>query len=438
MAITKRLVKGSALTHVELDGNFTDLDGRVTANAAQIVVNTRPNTVFVTQANAATTLGGTIDSTVEYIITGIIDMTGIQINVPATGVYLRGYNFDLSQLVSTEAAATLFYSLASGNVLMLDIGIEMSGAGSQVYNLTSNTGFDAMEIQRINYNNCTSLGTLKNFRQGLETGTGRFGGTPSLILAGPWVGGFFISTSITRGLAAGTYDLFVSGASFSMQSRFFCNMNVDLPAGVGFTDFTPADFPNPNTVQLQDMILTRAGVSDTDDALYTPNLAETDTACHWVNNNGLRNTHAGGTLTVTAAVTTVIASAGVAVEANASTWTPADLDHFSEPANGRLRHLGNDPIAYRGHLDLIVSGGQGDEVELEVWKYDASAATDSMVYSTSRVINDLKSGVDVCFFGSVFNVELAISDELYLKVANNTDTTDVTLVADSSIVISAR
>ena len=30
MAITKRLVKGSALTHTELDSNFTDLDGRVT------------------------------------------------------------------------------------------------------------------------------------------------------------------------------------------------------------------------------------------------------------------------------------------------------------------------------------------------------------------------------------------------------------------------
>ena len=29
MAITLRNTKGSALTHTELDGNFTDLDGRV-------------------------------------------------------------------------------------------------------------------------------------------------------------------------------------------------------------------------------------------------------------------------------------------------------------------------------------------------------------------------------------------------------------------------
>jgi hypothetical protein len=39
MAIVNRISKGSALTHVELDNNFTDLDGRATANAAAIVAN---------------------------------------------------------------------------------------------------------------------------------------------------------------------------------------------------------------------------------------------------------------------------------------------------------------------------------------------------------------------------------------------------------------
>lgn len=34
MAIIKRLVKGSALTHAELDGNFTDLEGQVAGKAA--------------------------------------------------------------------------------------------------------------------------------------------------------------------------------------------------------------------------------------------------------------------------------------------------------------------------------------------------------------------------------------------------------------------
>ena len=44
MAIVKRLVKGSELTYEELDGNFTDLDGRVTTaqqTADAIVERTR-------------------------------------------------------------------------------------------------------------------------------------------------------------------------------------------------------------------------------------------------------------------------------------------------------------------------------------------------------------------------------------------------------------
>lgn len=39
MAITYRSVKGAALTHTELDANFTDLDGRATANADAIAAN---------------------------------------------------------------------------------------------------------------------------------------------------------------------------------------------------------------------------------------------------------------------------------------------------------------------------------------------------------------------------------------------------------------
>ena len=38
---------------------------------------------------------GTIDSTKEYFIDGIVDMTGVSIEVPAGGINLSGYNFDL-------------------------------------------------------------------------------------------------------------------------------------------------------------------------------------------------------------------------------------------------------------------------------------------------------------------------------------------------------
>ena len=132
------------------------------------------NQVAVTQAAQ---LSGTLDSTKEYFIDGIVDMGSQSIEIPAGGLTLSGYNFDVSKLISSSAAYTLFTSPVggSGNLIFKDLAIEITGAGSKVYDVTSDTGNEAIEIARVNYNNCSSLGSMTNYRQGLETGTGRFG-----------------------------------------------------------------------------------------------------------------------------------------------------------------------------------------------------------------------------------------------------------------------
>ena len=132
--------------------------------------------ILVNQSNVATTLGGAIDSTKEYFIDGKIDMGTIQIEVPATGFSYAGYNFDVSGLYSTEDNYTMFVSPVggSGNVIGRDAEITTSGTNSQVYDLTDHNGFSAFEFSRVNYVDCTSLGEITNYRQGLENGTGRF------------------------------------------------------------------------------------------------------------------------------------------------------------------------------------------------------------------------------------------------------------------------
>jgi hypothetical protein len=71
MAIVNRISNGSALTHLELDGNFTDLDGRV--NALDTRVTTEENNVDTLQTNF-TTLGATnlTNSTADLDISGLI------------------------------------------------------------------------------------------------------------------------------------------------------------------------------------------------------------------------------------------------------------------------------------------------------------------------------------------------------------------------------
>ena len=137
--------------------------------------------VIVNQSNVATTLGGTIDSTKEYFLDGIIDFAGLSgVVVPATGIFITGYNFDISGIICADDNFTLFTSAVggSGDVLFNNFKIEVSGTNSKVYDLTDATGNNAIECNMVNYDNCTSLGDLYNYRQGLESGSGRFGHSP--------------------------------------------------------------------------------------------------------------------------------------------------------------------------------------------------------------------------------------------------------------------
>ena len=131
----------------------------------------------------------------------------------------------------------------SGNVLIENVGLETSGTSSQLFALTDATGFNAIEMNKVNFNNCTSLGYLDGYRQGLENGTGRFGKTPELEFRSPWVGGYRITTSITRGLSNIT-SLFKAGAGFTFAGRVAIGMNCDLPATGAFIDFAESNIDN--------------------------------------------------------------------------------------------------------------------------------------------------------------------------------------------------
>lgn len=396
--------------------------------------------VNVTQASD---LSGTLDSTKEYFLDGIIDFTGtgLSIEVPQGGLNLRGYNFDISGLKCDDDAYTLFTSPAggSGNVLGADYLIDVNGAGSQVYNLTSDTGNEAFEFSRINYNNCSSLGTITNYRQGLEDGTGRFGGSPSLTLAGAWSGGYRITTSIVRQLAAGmTEPLFKAGAGFAMASRFLSDINIDLPASAALFDFAPANFTNPSTVQMIGAIVTRNGVFNAEDANITPNMTAGDLSSSWKENNGMPNTFEGGSIGVTTELATTISATGTFVDLAATLWTTSDLQHFDNPADGQLRHLGNSPREYKAISSLTLDSGSNDVITVRVLKWDNSAASFITVLDQTRQVNALVGGRDVAFFNIDINTTLDQNDYIKLQVANQSATNDITAETDSYLVIEER
>jgi len=389
------------------------------------------NRIIVTQANVTTTLGGVINSTKEYFIDGQIDMGTTQITVPSSGMTLTGYNFDLSSLYSSENNYTMFVSDVggSGNILGRDYEIRVTGTSSKVYDLTDANGFNAFEFARVNYSDCTSLGEITNYRQGLENGTGRFGGSSSLTFSGTWLGGYRIVTSIVRSMSDTTTEpLFKAGTSFTMASRFATDMNVDLGDLQPLLDFAPSNFVNPSTLQLQEMILTRGGALDPTDTNITPNIAADDLPSYWKRNVGISNTYVGGTITVITEALTTISSV--------DTWTDVEgvflgtgLQHFSSNVDGELTHDGVSPREFEFTGSFIIESNPNRSLSIRFNKWDNSASAFTPLDYTiqTRTVNSLVGGRDVALFVVDVGGELDQGDYLKIQVRNNTDSNNVTL-----------
>ena len=427
------LVSASNLNEIKSVSNANGASFDVRIDALELTEAT--STVVVKQASD---LSGTLLSNVVYFIDGIIDMGSQSIEVPVGGLSLIGSTFDVSQLTSSADGYTMFTSPAggSGNLLGKDLAFETSGATSQVFNLVSATGFDAFEFARINFNNCSSLGTVDNYRQGLEEGSGRFGGSPSLILKGAWAGGYRITTSIVRSLAGTmTAPLFSAGAGFVMQSRFITDINCDLPTLAALCDFSTTNFPNPSTLQIQGAIITRDGASDANDANITPNVDATDLCSAWRDNNGIKNTFVGGVNVLAIEAETVISAINTPVAFN-GTWVPHGLVHFDSPANGHLRHLGNDPTEFRVPFDFVIEGKDGDSYEIRLIKDDGNAET--LVFSQVRVINNLQGNRNVAYYDATTYVELNQGDSVFWQVVNLSSSANCTLEDSSQFNVEAR
>jgi hypothetical protein len=388
---------------------------------------------------SASDLSGTLDSAKDYFIDGVIDMGSQSIEVPAGGLSISGYNLKVSKLASTASSYTMFTSPVggSGDVIFKDLSVDVSGSNSKVYDIKGATGFEGVEIVRLNYDNCSSLGTIDSYRQGFETGTGRFGGTPELELAGNWLGGYFIDSSIVRSINAGIYSLFKAGAGLTFGSRFRSNQNIDLPTGVGFMDFAPVNFPNPSTLQLAECIVTRNSVVDATDAGIIPNISASDLASDWHSNNGIKNTFVGGELDTTTEVVTTISTAGVFVDLN-GIYTSSDLQHFDVPASGQLRHLGSSPREFSLSGQFVIDGTANDEIDLKIVVFRSSTSTFEDSKTQRRVVSNLVGGRDVAYFSLASNIILDQNDYVKIQVANVGATNNVTSELDSYFNVRAR
>lgn len=407
-------------------GNVEDFE-----DYAEMVIITKPSD-----------LSGILDSSKVYFIDGIIDMSGsgVNIEVPLGGLTIKGHSFDISGITCSDNNYTMFTSPVggSGNLLTVDVYFESLGINSKVFNLTSSDGFGAVEHTRVNFNNCTSLGMLNNYRQGLEDNTGRFGGTPTLELEGNWIGGYRATTVIVRSLASGMTDsIFKAGPNFTMNNRFLTDINIDLPANASLLDFDSSNFTDSSLLQLQNCQISRNGVFDPTDGNITPNINAADLKSIWKNNIGIDNTYVGGRLTVSAEISSLIVSQNTFIDL-AGTFTPTQLEHFDSPSNGQIRHVGKSPRDYQIRLDMLIDGPPNNELEIKLVKWDDSLSVFEDVSSQKRIVTNSVGGRDVAIFNDIAVVKLDENDYVKTQIANNTGIGNVTAEAGGFIVVSER
>lgn len=400
------------------------------------------NRVLVTQSNYLTTICGVIDSTKEYFLDGIVNIGASQITIPTTGITINGYSFDLSGLTSSQTSYTMFISqtpsIGSGNIVMSRCLITVSGVGSKVFEVYDSNGFHTIEFNAINYIDCTSLGDLHDYRQGLEIGTGRIGVSPSLTLHGTWLGGFRIVTSITRDMSDITTEpLFKAGTAFVMNSRFRTDMNVDLGTLQPLLDFTPSNFPNPSTLQLRGMEIKRDGVYDPTDTNITPNISNTDLPSSWNDNNGINNTYIGGLMTLATEIVTPIAIISTYYSL-LGTFTASDLQHFSSPANGQLKNLGINPREFKIITYIVLQGTANDVISIRLRRYNSLTLATTTISSQQATVNNLSGGTDRCTFSILGNTPVNQNDYYFIEVSNETGARDVTALLGTFSTIEER
>ena len=373
-------------------------------------------------------------SDILYILDGKIDMFDRSLEVPASGLYLGGHNFDVSGVFSSEENYTLFTSppSGSGNLVCNDFTVSVTGNGSKVFDLFSATGNEALEFTALNFIECSSRGIIHNYRQGLETGVGFFGGSPELTMSGIW-NGHRVDTTIVRGLSNGT-TLFKAGDNFTLSGRFVTDLNCDLPATGSLLDFSEDNIVNDESLVIQGAFITRNGVVNPKDTTLISNITEGSVKSSWKNNTGLGNTtkYIKGVCSVE--LETPIVQTDTYYPLN-GTITIAKQTHFDSPSSGVYRLLtGTGDYLVTG--DLIITGSANDQIDIRIVKSTDNFTTSEEINHSRRVINNLSGNRDVAFFPINFIANLDKGNVIRVEIENKTSTNNVSQEVDSFLILS--
>ena len=388
--------------------------------------------IYVTEASQ---LSGTLDSTKLYFLDGQIDMGTTSIIVPSTGLNITGHGFGISGLVSTEDNHTMFVTdglTYSGDLFLTSLDIRCSGIGSKVFDLDNLENFNACEWNTVNFLSCTSLGEIKDYRQGLGRNVTWISCKDGLTMTGAWSGGFAIVDSIFVG-APLTGVLFRAGAGLLIGGSFRSNINIlGLgTAGGYFCDFAPANITLDGGFFLD-------GVRGNKVVDNIPNFPASSTKANIKNCSGIGNTYPGGAFKSTNQVTITVSTVDTLYQiGNAGDFSEGYW--FSKANTNGLQLDSTQDIQVDVGGSMSFSGSSNREIEVQLRKY--ISATTSYVDIGPVYLATLNGGStgtraeNVTFAATT---GMSQNDRIEVWVKNVTDTTNITVLPSGQMQVFER
>lgn len=384
----------------------------------------------------ASQLSGTLLSSVAYMVDGHIDMGSTQITIPEGGLTILGVDFNISSLSSSENSYTMFISPGggySGDFDLRNIQVTVSGTGSQLLDIDNDENGNAFECTDVNFVNCTSLGEMVAYRQGLWSRVGIIQCDDGLTMSGAWSGGFAILDSIL--VSAGvTFNgtILKEGTSLTVDGSIRSNMNaLQLGASGEISDIQPSNITNDAEFRME-------GVRSNPSATPFPNMPASNVKARFSRCVGFRNTYVGGYWKLTTESTTSIASANTPVKV-AGTTTYEDLNWFSNTTDNALVFDGADQIGVVIHCDLAFTGGANDQINviLRHWVDSTSSFTD-LAESGPQTMNQGGGGNRAENIAIHAFCDLDENDRLEVWVENQSDSSNVTCKLGGLVSITER
>ena len=387
------------------------------------------NAVYV---NDSSQLSGALDSNKVYILDGDIDMGATSIIVPSGGLNVSGLGFGISSLVSTKDNHTMFVTDGvsySGDLFITSIDIRSTGVGSKVFDLDNQGNLSAIEWNTVNFLSCTSLGEVKNYRQGLNRNISWISCKDGLTMTGAWSGGWAALDSIVVG-APLTGVLFRAGAGLLIGGSFRTNMNILQlgTAGGIFCDFSPANITLDGGFSV-------ANLRANPDANNFPNMPSTSVKARYRDCAGVRNTYVGASGTITTSVETVISTSGVyySMEGSLSVDEPTWLILFEDAG---IEFNSNITTAFELSGSFSFSGPNNQVLSLQLYKYTAATTTWAAASPPFQVTLNAADRAENVSFGTF--VDMTKGDRLEFRIANISATGSITALLGGQVRLSER